>query len=114
LMSYEMLKNVFIGKNPTKEPSTLTFMMIGGLSAFLSSTLLYPSQILTARMMMQGMGGEQQKGMIGITKDILKYEGPKGFFKGFTAAMSKIIIGNSISYGCFEFLKKSGGYKGNK
>jgi len=109
LMTYDVLKRIMIGEGAHAQPATWKFMFIGGVSALLSSTLLYPTQIVTARLVMQGLmeNQGQRKGMIGVTKDIFKLEGFSGFFKGYQAAIVKIIFGNAVSFGSYEFLKKS-------
>ncbi len=108
LMTYDILKRIMIGEDLHAQPATWKFMFIGGVSALLSSTLLYPTQILTSRLVMQGLGDQgQRKGMIGVSKDIFKLEGFSGFFKGYQAAIVKIIFGNAVSFGSYEFLKKS-------
>ena len=109
LMCYEVLKAVFVGPRPQKEPSTLTFMMVGGISAMFSSTLLYPFQIVTSRLIMQSVleKGDDKKGMVQVAKNIYFKEGRLGFYKGYAPAISKIVLGNGISFGCFEFLKKT-------
>jgi len=108
LMAYEYMKDIIIGKDPKTEPSPFTFMGIGGVSAVFSSTLLYPSQIITSRLVMQGLlDKSERKGMMGITKDIYNSSGMTGFFKGYQAAMFKILVGNGLSFGCFEAVKKA-------
>lgn len=109
LSSYETLKRIFMNKRKTKPPGPLTFMTIAGISALFSSTLLYPLQIVTTRLMMQGLLEQDKKGMSAVVKDIYKTEGIRGFYKGYRAAITKIVIGNSISFGCFEFLKRNFG-----
>ena len=51
------------------------------------------------------MSGERL-GMIGIVRKIIINEGYGGFYKGFKPAMSKILLGNAISYGAYESCKK--------
>jgi len=111
LMSYEALKSVFLGPRPKKEPHPAIFMVVGGLSAMFSSTLLYPFQIVTSRLIMQNLLSKDQekKGMFGLAKGIYKSEGILGFYKGYTPAISKIVLGNAIAFSCFEFLKKTMG-----
>jgi len=104
--AYESLKRVLIEKRSRKEPNPLMFMLIGGLSALFSNTLLYPLQMTTSRLVMQGILGDQKKNLSTTMKNILHEEGVRGFYKGYKAAITKIFLGNSISFGCFEFLKR--------
>jgi len=109
LMSYEVLKTIFLGQRPTTEPSPIIFMVVGGLSAMFSSTLLYPFQIVTSRLIMQNLleKGSEKRGMFGLASSIYKSEGGLGFYKGYAPAISKIVLGNAIAFSCFEFLKKN-------
>ena len=109
LMSYEVLKTIFMGQRPKTEPHPALFMIVGGLSAMFSSTLLYPFQVVTSRLIMQREEGSAKKGMVQLAKGIYKTEGGSGFYKGYNPAISKIVLGNAIAFGCFEFLKKSFG-----
>jgi len=104
--AYETLTRIFVGKRVKKEPNPLVFMLIGGLSALFSNSLLYPLQTVTSRLVMQGVLGDKKKNMHKTIKNILKHEGFRGFYKGYRAAITKIVLGNSISFGCFEFLKR--------
>ena len=111
LMSYEALKRLFIGKRPNTEPGPLVFMTIGGISALFSNTLLYPLQTVTTRSVMQGLLAkpEDRKGMVQMIRHIYHKEGTYGFYKGYRAAITKIFFGNGISFGCYEFFKKTFG-----
>ncbi len=112
LMSYELLKKIFLNEDQDPNPHVLKFMTIGGASALFSSTLLYPFQIVTSRLIMQGVNDVQSShryGMIGIMNKMYVTEGFLGFFKGYYPAITKIIAGNAISFGIFEVLKRTFG-----
>lgn len=109
-MSYELLKKIFLKEESESNPHVFKFMMIGGASALFSSTLLYPFQIVTSRLIMQGLneaGGRD--GMRAMVSRMYTTEGAFGFFKGYYPAITKIIVGNAISFGIFEVLKRTFG-----
>lgn len=107
LMSYEALKAIFVGHRPKTEPHPTVFMVVGGLSAMFSSTLLYPFQVVTSRLIMQNLlSNGDRRGMVQLAQGIWQSEGRLGFYKGYWPAISKIVLGNAISFSCFEFLKK--------
>jgi len=105
-MAYETLKRIVIGKQAHKEPGPFTFMCIGGLSALFSNTIMYPLQMLTSRLVMQGVLEKQKKGLTATIQQTLSAEGPLGFYKGYRAAITKIVLGNGISFGFFEAMKQ--------
>ena len=80
-------------------------MTLGAFSAVVASSLMYPFGLVKSRIIMQGMSGERL-GMIGIVRKIIINEGYGGFYKGFKPAMTKILLGNAISYGAYESCKK--------
>jgi len=105
-MAYENLKRIIIGKQPNKEPGPFTFMCIGGLSALFSNSLMYPRQMLTSRLVMQGVLDKNKKGLTKTIQETFSKEGPQGFYKGYRAAITKIVLGNGISFGCYEAMKQ--------
>jgi len=107
LMTYEFLKktvNSYFSKKNKEVPMTL-FMVMGAVSAVLASSIMYPFQLVTSRIIMQGMS-EKRLGMMGIINDVKHNEGFGGFYKGFKPAMSKILLGNGIAYGSYEVCRK--------
>jgi solute carrier family 25 phosphate transporter 23/24/25/41 len=107
LMTYEFFKasaNTYFGKQNKEVPMSL-FMVIGAMSAVIASSLMYPFQLVTSRIIMQGMS-QERLGMIGIIKQVRQHEGAWGFYKGFKPAMSKILFGNGIAYGSYEVCRK--------
>jgi solute carrier family 25 phosphate transporter 23/24/25/41 len=129
LCFYELLKRFFSGSYSTENAnllSTPVLMITGGLSAMLSSTLLYPLQTIQARVIMQNLSKSElhflrfnqpymyigdnliikkKQSMIQVIKSTIQIEGFRGFFKGYGPGISKIIIGNAISFGFYERIK---------
>ena len=129
LCCYELLKRFFSGSHASDNAvylSTATLMMIGGLSALISSSLLYPLQTVQSRLIMQGLAKtdmhmirfnspffyigdnliiKKKQTMIQVIKSTFQKEGVRGFYKGYCPGMTKIIIGNAISFGSYEKFK---------
>jgi solute carrier family 25 phosphate transporter 23/24/25/41 len=125
LCFYELLKRFFSGSYSSNNASILStpvLMLIGGLSAMFSSTLLYPFQTIQSRIIMQGLPSnnklkglnsnigqelvmEKRKNMLQIIHFTYHNEGARGFFKGYGPGISKIILGNAIGFGLYERIK---------
>jgi hypothetical protein len=117
LSVYETLKVFYSGKNSIDNASYLStsmLMYIGGLSALISSTILYPLQIVQARMIMYNLKMSEMK-LLPIKNSFLnrykfpksiytswKLEGIAGFYKGYVPGITKIVIGNAIGFGIYE------------
>ncbi len=82
-------------------------MSIGAISAAISTTILYPFNLVSTRLMMQGMKKDpKQDGMLQMIRNIYSTKGLSSFYKGFAPTTTKIFFGNGISFGVFEFTKK--------
>lgn len=103
LMTYETLKKVVIGQNPESEPHLAMTMAIGSTSALIASTLLYPMTAMSSRLIMKKSGKTSVRVLVG---EIYSKEGLKGFFKGYTPGIVKIVFGNGVSFVAYEWTKK--------
>lgn len=124
LCCYESLKRAFSGsysKDSALNLSTPTLMLIGGMSAMVSSTLMYPFQTIQARIIMKksnenkvlaqfdikpGLTSNTQQTMLGVIKNTIQYEGWGGFFKGYKPGITKIIMGNALGFSFYENIKR--------
>jgi solute carrier family 25 phosphate transporter 23/24/25/41 len=130
LCFYDVLKKSLAikGKNNdkhSKEVSSIVYAFFGGLSALLSSTLLYPFQTVQSRIIMSEPFNfkeikctfrcsypykypeiEFKPNMLTVINSTFKNEGVRGFFKGYVPGISKVVLGNSISFGLYENIKK--------
>lgn len=120
LTIYEFLKIFFSGKKTADNAAYLSsgvLMFIGGLSALISSTILYPMQIIQARMIMQNLKPNElllekpNKSILPIMYRFkfissiyttFKKDGTIGFYKGYAPGISKIVIGNAIGFLVYE------------
>jgi len=92
----------------------------------ISSTILFPLQTIQARIIMQYVNNQHisantnvnlgnqsviyrilrfTNNMRSIIKFTIKNEGYRGFFKGYAPGISKIALGNAISFGLYENMK---------
>lgn len=122
LSVYETLKILFSGKKSSDNAaylSTPTLVFIGGSSAMISSTVLYPFQIIQARMIMYNLKKDYffenkpiantifgRYKFFNIILRTYKLDGIRGFFKGYMPAITKIVIGNGIGFSIYENLRK--------
>jgi solute carrier family 25 phosphate transporter 23/24/25/41 len=108
LMIYETLKERLMTHWNKKQLPGIVYMALGGISALLTISMLYPLQVVTSRLIMHPLLDKEsdKKGMKNQIKKIYHSEGVRGFYKGYCPATSKVILGNAMLFGCFEFMKK--------
>lgn len=104
LMTYDMMRNFYCTISKKKEIPLSYFMFIGALSSAITNLICYPLQLVSTRMIMQGLKGEN-KSTLQITKDIIKFEGLLGFYKGLSPLMTKLLIGSAIAFSSYEKIK---------
>jgi len=111
LMVYESLKEVVTYKVDIKNPPACVYMVLAGMSALVTCSALYPLQVVASRQIMQTLLDKENsgKGMIHQIKKTLKAEGIRGFYKGYCPATSKVVLGNAMSFGSYEIMKKAFG-----
>ena len=122
LYSYEKLK-IFVSGSQSidnaKNLSPIKISFIGALSALIASVIIYPFQMVQARMIMLNVKGIKLLSLydnkFGKTKliascyTIFKLEGFTGFYKGYTPAVIKTCLGNGIGFGVYEKAKETMG-----
>lgn len=109
LMLYETFKEVLATETQAEKPCPAIYMLLAGASALVTCSFLYPLQVVASRQIMQiskTKDGSGNKGMIQQIKGTYKSEGVRGFYKGFSPATSKVMLGNAMSFGCFEVMKR--------
>lgn len=107
-MTYEVLKKFLLKDSHRGGDSHVLKAGIGGLSALITSSILYPCSTVCSRIIMQGMKPEipeSDRKLLNVIRNIWKEEGARGFYKGYRPAITKIILGVGISFGTFEFMK---------
>jgi solute carrier family 25 phosphate transporter 23/24/25/41 len=120
LSFYELLKRIFSGSGANDNANSLstpTIMFIGGLSAMISSTTLYPLQTIQSRLIMQGLENKfvtntgitlqtKKTTMYQLIQHIQKTEGIKGLFKGYCPGITKVVLGNALGFSLYENIKR--------
>jgi hypothetical protein len=127
LYSYEKLKWFITGTNSIDNANNLScslLVVLGGISAMISSTVLYPLQMVQARMIMYNLKEHEYKHIDKISNfknfnlmlrfkffksiyTIFHKEGILGFYKGYSPALLKTIVGNGTGFGIYEKVKLS-------
>lgn len=105
---YNTLKKIFISSNDRENPKVMKFMLLGGSAAFLTSTLTYPLTLLTSRIIVANRDVKiyaERIGFFRMSWNTYKNEGVLGFFKGYSASMLRLFIGQSINFGTYETLR---------
>ncbi|KAJ0174447.1 hypothetical protein K1T71_009555 [Dendrolimus kikuchii] len=89
-------------KEPPKKtiPSYMNFI-IGGTAGMLGISVVQPADLVKTRMQLLGPSEKDKSTMI-VAKEILKNEGPKGFYKGLTAALLRQATYGTGRLGCFN------------
>eukprot|EP00127_Corallochytrium_limacisporum_P002125 Clim_evm19s108 gene=Clim_evmTU19s108 len=84
---------------------SLEYAAIGGLSGILSATAICPSEVVKIRLQNQrsaaGAGAKIQS-PVQIALNLLRTEGPLGFFRGWGAIVPRDIVFNFCFFGAYE------------
>jgi len=104
-MSYDIMRDFYFYFYNKKDIPVTYLMTIGALSATLTNIVCYPFQLISTKMIMQGLKCENKTTFI-LTKEVYKLEGFRGFYKGFTPLMNKLLIGSAISFSVYEKIKQ--------
>ncbi len=137
LCFYDLLKRFFsinnrdsVNSSSNTNLSTIKLMFIGGSSAMMSSTLLYPLQTIQARIIMHSDNSDSsvelnsntsnkdgykykhkysnnssKNNIFSTVASTIKIEGIRGFYKGYAPGITKITIGNAVSFSLYENIK---------
>lgn len=101
MLSYERIKQA-VCKNP-KNPSTVDRFLSGGIAGLVSSTTIYPMDLAKTRLALST--GKQYTGMIDCLYKVVKYEGPRGLFRGWSAGAIGGVPYAAVDLGVFNTLK---------
>ncbi|KAI5474751.1 mitochondrial carrier protein, partial [Pseudohyphozyma bogoriensis] len=107
MSTYEGIKLAYgkwTGQNP-EFPSTLVF---GALSGGIGATSVYPLNLVRTRLQAQGTPAHPQvySGIADAARQCYVREGWRGFYKGLTPTLVKVIPAVAISYAVYEKSKK--------
>ncbi|KAI5309052.1 hypothetical protein KEM55_004202 [Ascosphaera atra] len=116
LFTFETLKRTTVAaqakKLHVKESdvilSNFTTGAIGAFSGALGASMVYPMNVLRTRLQMQGtvLHRMTYDGIVDVARKTYNAEGARGFFKGLTPNLMKVIPAVSISYVVYENSKR--------
>uniref|UniRef100_A0A915PQ25 Congested-like trachea protein n=1 Tax=Setaria digitata TaxID=48799 RepID=A0A915PQ25_9BILA len=113
LATYEYLKKLFMRDNTAKNLSPLSTLLAGGLAGIASWSVCIPPDVLKSRLQ-TAPEGRYPEGIRDVFKEIMREEGPKALFKGFTPVMLRAFpanaacfLGFEIALDFFRFMKTS-------
>ncbi|VDK81495.1 unnamed protein product [Litomosoides sigmodontis] len=101
LATYEYLKKLFAGDSETKNLNPLTTLVAGGLAGTANWSICIPPDVLKSRLQ-TAPEGKYPEGIRSVFKEILREEGPKALFKGFTPVMLRAFPANAACFLGFE------------
>ncbi|KAK4939903.1 mitochondrial thiamine pyrophosphate transporter [Elasticomyces elasticus] len=88
---------------PTRPPPSVESFISGAAAGAAATTATYPLDLLRTRFAAQGSDRIYQ-GLLGAVRDISRYEGPRGFFRGLSAAVGQIVPYMGLFFTGYEFL----------
>ncbi|CAL6282277.1 unnamed protein product [Bathycoccus prasinos] len=100
--SYDVAKKMYYGEGANIKQDPMANLVIGGASGTFSATVCYPLDTIRRRMQMKG---KTYNGMADAMTTIMRDEGARGFFRGWTANTMKVVPQNSIRFVAYELLK---------
>ncbi|QEU60494.1 hypothetical protein KDRO_D01810 [Kluyveromyces lactis] len=106
---YEQLKEFM----PVTDPNlaNLYKLAMGAISGGVAQTLVYPFDLLRRRFQVLAMGGNELGFRYKSVSDALitigKTEGPKGYYKGLTANLFKVIPSTAVSWLVYEVIREA-------
>jgi solute carrier family 25 (mitochondrial thiamine pyrophosphate transporter), member 19 len=86
---------------PIRIPSSAESFVSGAVAGGLATTATYPLDLLRTRFAAQGTV-KIYTGLYGACKDIVRDEGPKGFFRGLSAAVGSIVPYMGVFFSTYE------------
>jgi len=84
------LKRRMVGDDPAKKLSIIQSLVFGGVAGAASVFGNTPVDVVKTRM--QGLDAHKYKGVIDCVMQIMRNEGPTGFYKGTTARLGRVVL----------------------
>jgi solute carrier family 25 (mitochondrial phosphate transporter), member 23/24/25/41 len=130
LTSYTAAKDFFARRSPTGHASSTGLMIAAAVSTICGQVVSQPLHVIKVRLIMGpnthlhgGSHGahataaatrDYGHGAINVIKNTWKFEGPSGFFRGFTPAIVKGLPSHCISLGVYEYFRRVWGVEKKK
>jgi solute carrier family 25 (mitochondrial thiamine pyrophosphate transporter), member 19 len=86
---------------PIRIPNSAESFVSGAVAGGIATTATYPLDLLRTRFAAQGTV-KIYSGLYGACKDIVRDEGPKGFFRGLSAAVGSIVPYMGVFFSTYE------------
>ncbi|XP_069501566.1 mitochondrial carnitine/acylcarnitine carrier protein-like isoform X2 [Ambystoma mexicanum] len=100
-MTYEWLKNVLTPEGKSvSDLSVPRILLAGGLAGVCNWAVAIPVDVLKSRFQIAPEG--RYSGFLDVLREVLREEGPRGLYKGFTAAMLRAFPANAACFFGFE------------
>lgn len=107
MATFDALKSRYLQDkdHPYFNVLNLTF---GAIAGFVSMTTTYPLDLIKRRMQLLGVNKHVRNynGLVHCINSIMLHEGPKGFFKGLSPCVAKMVPATAILFSVNERLKK--------
>jgi len=87
---------------------TVKHAMIGGaFNALATSLILSPFELVKCRLQMEGVGAKVKRtGSLKLARAIIKEEGIRGLYRGYSLSLLRDVPGLAISLGAFQFTRR--------
>lgn len=101
--TYDYFKRL-IKRNKETELHAYERFLSGSFAGIISQSVIYPLEVLKTRLVLRKTG--QYTGIVNAAFAIYRNEGPRTFYKGFTANIIGITLFAGIDFTLYEALKK--------
>uniref|UniRef100_A0AC35U1P6 Congested-like trachea protein n=1 Tax=Rhabditophanes sp. KR3021 TaxID=114890 RepID=A0AC35U1P6_9BILA len=98
--TYELLKRKFSG-DQSKEMSPLATLAAGGFAGMANWAVCIPADVIKSRLQIAAEG-KYPNGIRDVFREIIREEGARGLFKGFTAVMIRAFPANAACFFGYE------------
>uniref|UniRef100_A0A7S4NRY9 Mitochondrial carrier protein n=2 Tax=Guillardia theta TaxID=55529 RepID=A0A7S4NRY9_GUITH len=78
----------------------------GGCASLVSQTIVVPIDIVSQKQMMNFGTGDSNGSLVHVSKEILRQDGVKGFYKGFGASLCVYAPSSAIWWGSYGYLRE--------
>lgn len=97
LSVYEFLKKKFSGEGAQRTLSPGATLLAGGLAGIANWSVCIPADVLKSRLQ-TAPEGKYPDGIRGVFKEVMREEGPRALFKGFTPVMLRAFPANAACF----------------
>ncbi|KAF0700446.1 Aste57867_9030 [Aphanomyces stellatus] len=94
------------GDDDVKPLQPLDTLACGAMSGIASSVVTFPVDVIRRRMQISGIHGDARPTAWAIAADLFQQQGVRGFYRGLTPELLKVIPMVGITFGTFDTLKQ--------